>query len=70
MKRDIYCISIHAELQLRITMDGEKMQNKSKNTQKRNATSCAGCGKTFGENEKTVSYDFERFYCFRCDDER
>jgi hypothetical protein len=46
------------------------MQNKSKNIQKRNAVSCAGCGKTFGQNEKTVSYDFERFYCFRCDDER
>jgi len=61
---------IHPELHQRTTTDGEKMQNKSKNTQKQHATSCAGCGKTFGENEKTVSYDFERFYCFRCDDKR
>jgi cytochrome c553 len=70
MKKDIYHISIHAELQSTTTTDGEKMQSKSKNTQKRNATSCAGCGKTFSQNEKTVSYDFERFYCFHCDDER
>jgi len=46
------------------------MQNKSKSIQKRNPVNCAGCGKTFRQNEKTVSYDFERFYCFHCDDER
>ncbi|MCX6662326.1 MAG: hypothetical protein NTY91_07240 [Euryarchaeota archaeon] len=46
------------------------MQNKSKDTQKRQLLNCASCGKTFSQEEKTVSYDFERFYCFRCDDER
>ncbi len=47
-----------------------EMQNISKNIKKQNARNCAGCGKTFGQKEKTVSYDFERFYCFNCDDER
>jgi hypothetical protein len=47
-----------------------EMQNISKEIQKRQMLSCAGCGKTFDRNEKTVSYDFERYYCFRCDDER
>jgi hypothetical protein len=70
MKRNIYDLSIHAELQPRTNMDGEEMQNKSKNIKKRTAVNCAGCGKTFRQNEKTVSYDFERYYCFRCDDER
>jgi hypothetical protein len=70
MKRNIYGLSIHAELQPRTNMDGEEMQNKSKNIQKRTAVNCAGCGKIFRQNEKTVSYDFERYYCFRCDDER
>lgn len=46
------------------------MQNKSKDIQKRQLLNCASCGKTFDQNEKTVSYDFERYYCFRCDDER
>jgi predicted SprT family Zn-dependent metalloprotease len=46
------------------------MQNKSKDTQKRHALNCASCGKTFSQDEKTVSYDFERYYCFSCDDER
>ena len=47
-----------------------EMQNKSKNNQKQNTTNCANCGKTFGQNEMKVSYDFERFYCFTCDDKR
>jgi hypothetical protein len=46
------------------------MQHKLKEIQKQPAKSCAGCGKTFAQNEKTVSYDFERYYCFRCDDKR
>jgi hypothetical protein len=46
------------------------MQIKSKNDEKQNKMNCAGCGKIFGEKEMTVSYDFERFYCFRCDDAR
>jgi len=46
------------------------MQDKLKDTQKRHLLNCAGCGKTFDLDEKTVSYDFERYYCFRCDDER
>lgn len=63
-------MTIQAELDLQLQLDGEMMQSKSKHTQKQHATICAACGKTFDENEKTVSYDFERFYCFRCDDER
>lgn len=47
-----------------------EMQQKSKDIQKRPALNCAGCGKTFMHGEKTVSYDFERYYCFRCDDKR
>lgn len=47
-----------------------EMQNKSKDTKKRTALNCAGCGKIFALDEKTVSYDFERYYCFRCDDKR
>ncbi|MCX6671263.1 MAG: hypothetical protein NTX92_05035 [Euryarchaeota archaeon] len=47
-----------------------EMQNKSKDTQKRHLLNCASCGKTFSHDEKTVSYDFERYYCFSCDDER
>jgi hypothetical protein len=46
------------------------MQKKSKNAQKQIVKNCAGCGKTFGQNEMMVSYDFERFYCFQCDDKR
>jgi hypothetical protein len=70
MKRDIYCISIHPELQPRTNVDGERMQHKSKNNQKQNTINCASCGKTFGQKEMKVSYDFERFYCFNCDDKR
>ena len=70
MKRDIYRISIHAELQIRTTMGVQEMQNKSQMTQKQSKMSCAGCGKIFKRNEKTVSYDFERYYCFKCDDNR
>lgn len=29
---------------------------------------CAGCGKILRNDELKVSYDFERFYCFACDD--
>jgi hypothetical protein len=47
-----------------------EMQNKSKNNQKQSTSNCASCGKTFGQNEMKVSYDFERFYCFTCDDKR
>jgi hypothetical protein len=47
-----------------------EMQNKSKNNQKQNTTNCANCGKTFRQDEMKVSYDFERFYCFHCDDKR
>jgi hypothetical protein len=47
-----------------------EMQKKSKNAQKQIVKNCAGCGKTFGQNEMMVSYDFERFYCFQCDDKR
>jgi len=32
--------------------------------------SCASCGKIFQKNEMKVSYDFEHFYCFSCDDKR
>ena len=46
------------------------MQNKTKNLEKKRRLSCAGCGKIFSRNEKTVSYDFEQYYCFRCDDKR
>ncbi len=46
------------------------MQNKSKNIDNVNTSNCASCGKIFGRNEMKVSYDFERFYCFSCDDER
>ncbi|MBE3120776.1 MAG: hypothetical protein IMZ58_01015 [Thermoplasmata archaeon] len=46
------------------------MQNKSKNNQKQSTSNCASCGKTFGQKEMKVSYDFERFYCFNCDDKR
>ncbi|MBN1860162.1 MAG: hypothetical protein JW840_01735 [Candidatus Thermoplasmatota archaeon] len=46
------------------------MQNKFQTNQKHSRMSCAGCGKTFKRNEKTVSYDFERYYCFQCDDNR
>jgi hypothetical protein len=47
-----------------------EMRTISKDTQKQQALNCAGCGKTFAQDEKTVSYDFERYYCFHCDDER
>jgi len=47
-----------------------EMQRKPKNPEKKQVLNCAGCGKTFSKNEKTVSYDFERYYCFRCDDKR
>lgn len=46
------------------------MQRKPKNPENRVVLNCAGCGKMFRKNEKTVSYDFERYYCFRCDDKR
>lgn len=46
------------------------MQNKLKNNQKQNTNNCAKCGKIFGQKEMKVSYDFEQFYCFNCDDER
>jgi hypothetical protein len=48
----------------------QEMQNKSQLTQKQSKMSCAGCGRIFKRNEKTVSYDFERYYCFQCDDKR
>ena len=70
MKRDIYHSSIHAELQSRINEDVRAMQKKSKNIHKQNINNCARCGKIFGAKEMKVSYDFERFYCFKCDDER
>lgn len=47
-----------------------QMQRKPKNPQKHPILNCAGCGKAFRKNEKTVSYDFERYYCFSCDDKR
>ncbi len=47
-----------------------RMQHKPKNNQKQNKSNCASCGKTFSQNEMKVSYDFERFYCFNCDDKR
>ena len=46
------------------------MQNKSKDNQRQTTSNCAKCGKIFGQKEMKVSYDFERFYCFSCDDER
>lgn len=47
-----------------------EMQTKSKNIKKQPGLNCAGCGKVFNQNEKTVSYDFEHYYCFHCDDKR
>jgi hypothetical protein len=47
-----------------------EMQHSSTHNNKQQKARCAGCGKTFGPHEMTVSYDFERYYCFRCDDTR
>jgi hypothetical protein len=46
------------------------MQHNSTQTKKQKTKNCAGCGKQFGPNELTVSYDFERYFCFHCDDNR
>jgi formylmethanofuran dehydrogenase subunit E len=46
------------------------MQQKTKATRKQQVKNCASCGKMFSRDEKTVSYDFERYYCFHCDDEK
>jgi len=46
------------------------MQRKTKDMRKQQVKNCASCGKMFRRDEKTVSYDFERYYCFRCDDEK
>jgi len=70
-KKDIYVLSILAALQT-TTIKGmvREMQHSSTHNTKHQKARCAGCGKTFGPNELTVSYDFERYYCFRCDDAR
>lgn len=46
------------------------MQQSKRCTKKYTNQSCASCGKSFDKDEMKVSYDFERFYCFRCDDKR
>ncbi|MFH1100626.1 MAG: hypothetical protein V1726_01120 [Methanobacteriota archaeon] len=46
------------------------MQNTTHTKKKNKENSCASCGKTFHKNEMKVSYDFERFYCFHCDDNK
>jgi hypothetical protein len=59
-------VNFNQELSKRV----KEMQHKLKDMQKQPTKSCAGCGKIFAQNEKTVSYDFERYYCFHCDDKR
>jgi hypothetical protein len=46
------------------------MQNSKQSKKKYAGNNCASCGKVFDKNEMAVSYDFERFYCFICDDKR
>jgi len=46
------------------------MQNIKRSNKKYNSNSCANCGKIFNKKEMKVSYDFEHFYCFSCDDKR
>ena len=64
--RSPYKLNFNHELTWKVMV----MQNKSKNNRSQTTTNCARCGKVFGKKEMKVSYDFERFYCFRCDDER
>ena len=70
-KKDIYLFSIRRRTRItKIKTVVMGMPNLTHNTKKHTGNSCASCGKIFDKNEMKVSYDFEQFYCFSCDDNK
>jgi hypothetical protein len=71
MKRTIYLFLLPAWTRITALLPTVMgMQNTTHTKKNKKTNNCASCGKTFNKNEMKVSYDFERFYCFRCDDNK